>query len=91
MESQVWSRLLLAHVPIWFEEMLISLGAIVVKDSDSLMYHHRNDRTHLGIDTDKILFYAEGNPLQYRTFYSEDFDGTPSEQHKRQLERHCGE
>lgn len=79
MESQIWRRISLEHVPNWFEEMLISLGAIVVKDSDSLMYHHRNDRAHLEINTDKILFYAEGNPLQYQTHYCEDFDDILSE------------
>jgi hypothetical protein len=72
MKTQIWSRLLLEHVPIWFEDMLVSIGAIVVKDSDSLMWHHRNDRTNLGITTDKILFYTNGNPLQYRTFYGEN-------------------
>lgn len=66
----MWNKLPKNKIPDWLPSFLESLGAGVVTDSDSIMWRFDGIKTHLQIDVDKILMYAN-NVLQYRTYYYE--------------------
>jgi hypothetical protein len=68
--SHSWSKLPKTKKPEWLDPLLKSLNARVVFDSDYI-YWRFEEKHHLSIDVDKLLFYSSGNPLQFREYYLE--------------------